>query len=188
MLASKNEDNFKGQSAQWTSKYGSVTFNQYGCELAHGGMNEVGLVIEAMALYDTIYPKPDSRPFVHRSQWVQSQLDNCKAVEDVINNDLKIRISPIYSGPGTHFLISDRTGNCANIEFLNGKMDVYNYIRETNKSIPILFISGNIEFLESIKELKQKDTNIDHLSKPCQNNEYVKSVNRLLERTSISQQ
>ncbi len=58
MLASKNEDNFKGQPAQWTSKYGSVTFNQYGCDLAHGGMNEAGLVIEAMALYDTIYPEP----------------------------------------------------------------------------------------------------------------------------------
>ncbi|MCK5098986.1 MAG: PAS domain S-box protein, partial [Desulfobacteraceae bacterium] len=65
---------------------------------------------------------------------------------------------------------------------VNG-MDVYNYIRETDKIIPILFISGNIEFLESIKELKQKDTNIDHLSKPCQNKEYLSSINELLERT-----
>ena len=65
---------------------------------------------------------------------------------------------------------------------ING-MDVYNHIRKTNKSIPILFISGNIEFLESIKELKQKDTNIDHLSKPTQNKDYINSINRLLERT-----
>ncbi|MBC2705296.1 ATP-binding protein [Desulfobacula sp.] len=64
---------------------------------------------------------------------------------------------------------------------ING-MDVYHHIRETNKKIPILFISGNIEFLESIKELKQKDVNIDHLSKPCQNKDYVNSINRLLER------
>jgi two-component system, cell cycle sensor histidine kinase and response regulator CckA len=65
---------------------------------------------------------------------------------------------------------------------ING-MDVYDHIRETNKTIPILFISGNIEFLESIKDLKQKDDNIDHLSKPCQNKDYVNGINKLLEKT-----
>jgi PAS domain S-box-containing protein len=62
---------------------------------------------------------------------------------------------------------------------ING-MDVYNHIRATNKTIPILFISGNIEFLESIKNLKQKDTNVDHLSKPCRNKDYIRSINKLL--------
>ncbi len=65
---------------------------------------------------------------------------------------------------------------------VNG-MDVYNHVRKTNKTIPILFISGNIEFLESIKVLKQKDSNVDHLSKPCQNKNYVSGINKLLERT-----
>ena len=60
-------------------------------------------------------------------------------------------------------------------------MDVYHHIRATDKTIPILFISGNIEFLESIKELKQKDENVDHLSKPCRNKEYVNRVNDLLD-------
>ena len=64
---------------------------------------------------------------------------------------------------------------------ING-MDVYHHIRKADKNIPILFVSGNIEFLESIKELKQKDINIDHLSKPCRNKEYVDSINRLLKR------
>ena len=63
---------------------------------------------------------------------------------------------------------------------ING-MDVYHHIRALNKTIPILFISGNIEFLESIKELKQKDTFIAHLSKPCQNKDYINSINKLLE-------
>lgn len=62
---------------------------------------------------------------------------------------------------------------------ING-MDVYHHIRQTNKTIPILFVSGNIEFLESIKELKQRDAHIDHLSKPCQNKEYVNRINGLL--------
>ncbi len=65
---------------------------------------------------------------------------------------------------------------------ING-MDLYNHIRETNKTIPILFISGNIEFLESIKNLKQKDANIDHLSKPCPNKEYLRSINKLLKKS-----
>jgi signal transduction histidine kinase/ABC-type amino acid transport substrate-binding protein/CheY-like chemotaxis protein len=63
---------------------------------------------------------------------------------------------------------------------ING-MDVYNYIRETNKNVPILFCSGNLEFLESIKDLKQKDIFIDHLSKPSQNKDYVNTINKLLE-------
>ena len=64
---------------------------------------------------------------------------------------------------------------------LNG-MDVYHHVRETNKTVPVLFISGNIEFLESIKELKQKDPYIEHLSKPCKNANYLNSLNNLLGR------
>jgi len=62
---------------------------------------------------------------------------------------------------------------------LNG-MDIYNHIRKTNTDIPILFISGNIEFIESIKDLKKNDPLIDHLSKPCQNTEYINAVNKLI--------
>jgi two-component system, cell cycle sensor histidine kinase and response regulator CckA len=50
---------------------------------------------------------------------------------------------------------------------------------------PILFISGNIDFLKSIKELKEKDVNIDHQSKPCQNKDYVRSINVLFEKTEL---
>jgi len=53
---------------------------------------------------------------------------------------------------------------------------------------PMILSWKNGKTGESIKELRQKDTNIDHLSKPCQNNDYIKSVNGLLERASISQQ
>ncbi|MCP3922898.1 MAG: PAS domain S-box protein [Desulfobacterales bacterium] len=65
---------------------------------------------------------------------------------------------------------------------ING-MDIYNYIRKTNKKIPILFLSGNIEFLESIKDLKQKDKILDHLSKPCPHKHYISSINRLFDKT-----
>ncbi len=69
---------------------------------------------------------------------------------------------------------------------ING-MDVYNHIRKSNKNIPIIFVSGNIEFLESIKELKQKDGNIDHLSKPCQKKDYLNTVNKLFDKSIAAQ-
>ena len=64
---------------------------------------------------------------------------------------------------------------------LNG-MDVYHQIRKKNKTLPVLFISGNIEFLESIKNLKQQDPYIDHLPKPCKNIDYVTRINMLFAR------
>jgi PAS domain S-box-containing protein len=67
---------------------------------------------------------------------------------------------------------------------ING-MDVYNHIRNTNKTIPVLFISGNIEFLESIQTLKNKDPYVAHLSKPCKNIDYVNCINKLMSRVAI---
>ncbi len=62
---------------------------------------------------------------------------------------------------------------------ING-IDIYHHIRERDKTLPILFISGNLEFLESITELKRGDFYIDHLSKPCSNQDYIHSINNLL--------
>jgi len=61
-------------------------------------------------------------------------------------------------------------------------MDVYRYIREKNTEIPILFISGNLEFIESINNIREEDDMVDHLSKPCKNTDYVGSINRLLQQ------
>ena len=41
------------QPVSWTSQYGSVTFNRFGRELPFGGMNEAGLVVEQMTLFET---------------------------------------------------------------------------------------------------------------------------------------
>ncbi|MDX2439045.1 MAG: ATP-binding protein, partial [Desulfobacterales bacterium] len=64
---------------------------------------------------------------------------------------------------------------------ING-MDIYHHIRRKKTEIPVLFTSGNLEFLQSIKDLKAKDKMIDHISKPCQNKEYLDQINKLLDR------
>ena len=67
---------------------------------------------------------------------------------------------------------------------ING-MDIYNHIRQSDKTIPIVFISGNIEFLESIKDLMKKDPYVDHLSKPCKNIDYLNCINKMFEMTTL---
>jgi penicillin V acylase-like amidase (Ntn superfamily) len=109
-------------AAKWTSKYGSVTFNQFGMELPLGGMNEAGLVVENLWLDETKYPAADSRPGINLSQWIQYQLDNCRTVEEVLATDKQIRIEPLAVPAGIHYLICDAAGECATIEFLNGAM------------------------------------------------------------------
>jgi len=105
--------------AKWVSRYGSVTFNQYGRENPSGGMNEAGLVIELMWLDETQYPKVDSRPAIDVLGWIQYQLDNSATVEEVIKNSEKIRIN---SQVKLHYLVNDRAGNTTTIEFLDGNL------------------------------------------------------------------
>jgi penicillin V acylase-like amidase (Ntn superfamily) len=45
----------------WKAKFGSVTFNQYGQEFPNGGMNEKGLVIEALWLNESLLPFVDKK-------------------------------------------------------------------------------------------------------------------------------
>jgi hypothetical protein len=108
-----------GKSARWTSKYGSLTFNLIGYQMAWAGMNEAGLVISTMQLLGkTKMPVPDQRPQLSGPFWVQYQLDNCATVNQVMAGDSRVRIAP---NEQSHYLVCDKEGNCAVIEFLNGK-------------------------------------------------------------------
>lgn len=111
--------------AKWVSKYGSVTFNQFGLDIPFGGMNEAGLVVENMWLDETKYPAPDSRPGINLAQWIQYQLDNCRTIDEVLATDKKVRLEPLAVPAGIHYLICDANGDCAAVEFLNGKMVVH---------------------------------------------------------------
>ena len=105
--------------ARWTARYGSVTFNQYGRDFPSGGMNEAGLAIELMWLEGSRYPAPDARHTVDVLQWIQYQLDTQATVAGVLASDRTIRIA---SGAPLHYLVADRTGKVATVEFLNGRL------------------------------------------------------------------
>jgi choloylglycine hydrolase len=106
------------KSAKWISKYGSLTFNQYGREFPTGGMNEKGLVVELMMLNESVYPEHDRRPVVGCLEWIQYQLDNSASIANVIQKSQAIRIS---SRVKLHFLVSERSGACVTVEFVNGR-------------------------------------------------------------------
>ncbi len=116
---------------EWTSRFGSVTFNQNGREFPYGGINERGLVIEQMALNESEYPEIDDRFGLTELQWIQYQLDNSASVEEVIASEEILRVSP-QSVAKLHFLVADKLGNVATIEFIGGKMIVH-----TAGSLPV---------------------------------------------------
>lgn len=108
-------------AARWTSKYGSVTFNQYGRDNPMGGVNERGFVVELMELQETKYPAPDSRPQLGTLEWIQYVLDNYGSVGEALAGAKRIRIG---TEAPVHFLLADRSGDVAVVEFLNGRMMV----------------------------------------------------------------
>lgn len=137
----------EGNTASWVSKYGSITFNQYGKEFPTGGMNEKGLVVELMWLNETVYPAPDSRPAINVLQWIQYQLDNSATVEEVIASDKKIRIATVGTTP-LHYLVADKQGKVATIEFLKGEMIIH---QGNTLKYPVL---ANSTYQESVNHVQ----------------------------------
>lgn len=173
----------KGTPAEWVSKYGSVTFNQFGREFPMGGMNEAGLVIELMWLDETKYPEADERSSVGGIlQWIQYQLDNCETIQEVIDTDKYLRI-PEGAIP-VHYLITDKYGNTASIEFLDGKLvqhsgETMKYSTLTNDTY-----EKSVENLNYYKEfggmmnITDDESSLSRFARSCEMlNSYSKSQN-----------
>ncbi len=135
-------------AAKWISKYGSVTFNQYGRESPSGGMNEAGLVIELMWLDDTQYPKTENKPTVDVLEWIQYNLDTAATVDEVIRNTETLLIS---SDIKLHYLVNDVNGNSATVEYLNGK-----FVPHTGEQLPVRTLT-NDTYDRSLEYLKKTD-------------------------------
>jgi penicillin V acylase-like amidase (Ntn superfamily) len=107
---------------QWTSKYGSITYNTFGKEFIDGGMNETGFYVGEMTLIGTEYPKNDALPKIYHHQWMQYLLDNYSTVQEALESLPKLLIDGHCQW---HFFIADRTAKAAVIEFLKGKTVIY---------------------------------------------------------------
>jgi penicillin V acylase-like amidase (Ntn superfamily) len=141
------EPSTTGEYARWISKYGSVTFNQAGYQLAWGGMNEAGLMISTMSLGETLEPDPDERPALPSALWVQYLLDNYRMVEEAIASEALVRVEDARD----HYLICDQTGACAVIEFLDGMMVAF-----TGSTLPVKALA-NSTYKESLAAIGKGD-------------------------------
>ena len=112
---------FRGNNvAGWTSKFGSITFNQVGKEFPYGGINEKGLVIEQLWLGNTEYQENNNKT-ISELEWIQYQLDNYETVDDVIKNINNLTIKPVAK---IHYFLADRNGVTAVIDFVNGEVKI----------------------------------------------------------------
>ena len=132
-----------------------------------------------------------------RSELVASKLVTGKHIllveDEVAISDIQYRI--LTGRPCNHTvdvavngtialeLIQKNTYDIVSLDYrLPGRisgMSVYEKIKKKNPDLPVLFVSGNLEFLESIDRLRRQP-HIDYLSKPFGNKEYLESINQLL--------
>ena len=138
------EASTSGEYAHWISKYGSVTFNAAGYQFPWAGMNEAGLMISDLSLQESEVPAPDARPPLWSPFWIQYQLDNFSTIQEVIASDALVRPS---LGCG-HYLVCDKTSDCAVIEFLGGKMVAY-----TGPDLPVKALA-NSSYQDSLTALE----------------------------------
>jgi len=129
----------------WISSYGSVTFSSLGRDLPDAGLNEAGLVIEEMSLAEGAYPLMDLSPALFQMQWIQYHLDNCRTVEEVVRSASRV----VPHGWPWHFFVSDQNGNCATIEYIQGKLVIH-----TGPTMPVAVLC-NSPYQAELDELKR---------------------------------
>jgi len=122
-------------SGRWISKYGSITFNQFGREFPTGGMNEAGLVVEALELKSSIFPASDTRASLNELQFIQYLLDNFSSIKKIAEGLKDVRLSPI--GSKLHYFACDLI-RCMTIEFINGQL-----VTHDASQLPISSLANN---------------------------------------------
>jgi len=100
-----------------------------------------------MWLEGSRYPDPDGRGALGCLQWIQYQLDTAATVREVLASDSKVRIdarSPL------HYLVADRTGQVATVEFLNGRL-----VAHTRDDLPVPALT-NSTYDSSVRYLERR--------------------------------
>lgn len=117
-------------SLKWTSKYGSLAVSFYEAGTVDG-MNEKGLVANALYLVESDYGKPDGRPTVAITAWTQYVLDTFATVDEAVAELSKesFAVVPLILPNGKpaqgHLSLSDPSGDSAIFEYVAGKLVVH---------------------------------------------------------------
>lgn len=181
-----------GTPASWTSKYGSITFNQNGKEMPYGGMNEKGLVVEMLWLDDTRFNIAEDKTYLNELEWIQYQLDNFQTVDEVVANVEMLKIYPIKGK--IHYILADPFGKSVIIEYLDGKPMVYEKEANACQAITNKAVEFSEKYSDNIQGIRQNNTSeiyryhqLENQIKKLQNpSDYSeKTAFQLLESVSI---
>jgi choloylglycine hydrolase len=122
----------------WKAKYGFVYLDGMNVDVAIDGMNEAGLSVEALYLpsfaqYQTVPAGHNNQalPYINFGDWI---LSNFKSVEEVRQALPSIYVFAAKT-PGMgdmifplHFSVFDNSGKGIVIEYVKGKLNVYDHI------------------------------------------------------------
>ena len=133
----KMDGGLNENSAQWTSKYGSVVSSIYvyasksGFNVHDGatdGLNEKGLAVHLLYLGETKYEDRNQRPGVSNMRWVRYLLDNFASVSEAVQGMQKIQIVPVPMDneiAGLHLAMEDQSGDSAIIEYIDANLVIH---------------------------------------------------------------
>ncbi|MFR9798550.1 linear amide C-N hydrolase [Streptomyces sp. MS06] len=111
----------------WTSRFGSVVASFYG-SASSDGMNTAGLVANILYLAESEYGEPSAggRETISVGAWAQYYLDNFATVAEAVQatrDDPFSIVGPVLPNGRValvHLSLSDSSGDCAVIEYLDG--------------------------------------------------------------------
>jgi len=141
-----NKEDKNPSDFYWISRYGSITFNNFGRDFPDGGMNETGLYIWEMN-ENPQYPKNDSLPKLNQMNWMQYILDNCSTLDEALECTNQFEID----GWGWHYFFGDAKGNIAAVTFVDGKSVIH---KNEEMAVPGLFNEPYERELEVLKYYK----------------------------------
>jgi choloylglycine hydrolase len=119
---------------RWTTKYGFVGPNAHGLPYVCDGLNEKGLAVGNFLFPGTAgYQKIDKQNADRAISSIQVAvylLGTCVTVDEAVNAMKDVRIGTVDMGPlnallDLHFAVNDAQGHIAVIEYVDGKMYVY---------------------------------------------------------------
>jgi len=121
------------RSVEWTSKYGSVVVTAYDIATVDG-LNEAGLMANALWLTNSVYPKNDGKtPRIALSIWSQYLLDNFATVAEAVDylrtHPIDVVTAEVPDQPGRlatiHLSLSDSSGDSAILEWIDGELRIH---------------------------------------------------------------
>lgn len=117
-------------SFNWTAKHGSLVVTLYDIAVVEG-INEEGLVANALYLAESDYGKLNGKPGMSITAWIQFVLDRYSNVSEAVDamraEPFRIVAPVLPDGhPATgHLSLSDPSGDSAVFEYIKGKLVIH---------------------------------------------------------------